>query len=150
MSHAAPPQGLGQRRGAPTPRSVPGPGRTEATLGKSLARLEQRVRLATPSRPWPTLALGMAELLLANMGQDSIQTLVLHDRTLLDLPDLVEDRVGQVEPLMPDRKTAIRIVEDLHPLPGDLAGRLIRLEQEHHLVVLQRQPLRDPSLFFPA
>jgi hypothetical protein len=92
----------------------------------------------------------MAELLLPNASQDGIQALVLHDRTLLDLPDLVEDRVGQVEPLMADGKTAIRVIEDLHPLPGGLAGHLVRLEQEHHLVVLQRQPLRDPPFFLPG
>ena len=100
--------------------------RDRGRLSTGLARREQRGRLATPPRPWPTLALGMAELLLTNVGQDSIQTLVLHHRTLLDLPDLVEDPVGQVETLVPDRETAIRIVEDLHPLPGDLAGHLIR------------------------
>src|SRR5687767_745904 len=111
MSHGAPSRGLGQGRGAPTQRSAPGPGRTEAVLGTGLDRREQRVCLATPPRPWPTLALRMAELLVANMGQDSIQTLVRHHRTLFHLPDLVEDPVGQVEPVMPDRKTAIGIVE---------------------------------------
>jgi hypothetical protein len=37
----------------------------------------------------------MAQLLVMDAGQDSIQALVLHDRTLLDLPDLIEDRAGQ-------------------------------------------------------
>jgi hypothetical protein len=76
--------------------------------------------------------------------------LVLDDRRLRNLPQLVEGGVGQVEPAVEDRQPAVGIVDDRDALAAELAGELVWLDQEHDLVVLQGQVIGDRALFAPG
>ena len=71
-------------------------------------------------------------------------------RGLRNLPQLVEGGVRQVEPTIADRQPAVGIIDDGDALAAELAGDLVRLEQEHDLVVLQGQVIGDRPLFAPG
>ena len=62
-------------------------------------------------------------LLRGNEGPDGAEPLVLDDRRLIDLLNLVEDAIGQVEPVVTDRQAPVRIVDDRYTLMG--RGRVI-------------------------
>lgn len=51
---------------------------------------------------------------------------------------------------MLDHKPPIRIVEHHHALAREGAGDFVRLQDEQHLVILQRQTLRYRALFLPG
>ena len=76
--------------------------------------------------------------------------LVVSDGALIDLANLVEGAVGEVDPVVADHKPAIRVVENGDVLTDRRLGRLARLQNEDHLVVLQGQRLRETALFFPG
>ena len=59
-----------------------------------------------------------AELLLADHRQERRQALVVGNRTLVDMLDLVEGPVGELDALVADRQPAIGIIHHSHPLAG--------------------------------
>src|SRR5438477_11059135 len=59
-------------------------------------------------------------------------------------------RRGQVHAIVPDRKSAIWIIEDHNPLAGQRSRDLIRLQDEQHPVVLQRQVFGDRAILLPS
>jgi hypothetical protein len=65
-------------------------------------------------------------LLLRDVGKHRTKALVLDDGSLVDLRPLVEGPVGQVHPIVPDRKAAIGIIDDRDPLAGKWPRRRIR------------------------
>ncbi len=105
-----------------------------------------------PLAAWRGLAasLGAFDLLLADVREDGAEVLVLDDACLRHLPQLVKGGVRQVEPTVADRQPAIRIIDHCDALAAELAGDLVRLQQEHNLVVLQGQVIGDRSLFAPG
>src|SRR5207302_4352374 len=74
------------------------------------------------------------DLPLADVREDGAEVLVLDDRRLRNLPQLVEGGVGQVEPTVADRQPAVGIIDDGDALAAELAGELVWLDQEHDLV----------------
>jgi len=77
-----------------------------------------------PLTAWSGLAasLGAFNLPLADMRQDGAEVLVLDDRRLRNLPQLVEGGVGQVEPTVADRQPAVGIIDDGDALAAELVG----------------------------
>src|SRR5712691_10658433 len=107
------------------------------------------VYLPLPARRLGAALLTGCELSLADMRQDGAEVLVLDDACLCDLAQLVEGRVGQLDPVVLDRQATIGIVDDGDSLAAQATADRGRLEQEEHLVVLQGQTVRDRSLFAP-
>lgn len=97
---------------------------------------EHVARLRTTTR-LVVVALPRRQLLLHQLGhhQRRIEVLVLDDRRLVDLPDLVEHPVGEGMLPAADLESAIGIFANLDPLarqrPTDLGG----LKDEQRLVV---------------
>jgi hypothetical protein len=52
------------------------------------------------------------QLVVANHRQNCPQLLVVSDRALVDLANLVKGAVGEFDPVMADRKSAVGVVED--------------------------------------
>src|SRR5208337_1229166 len=117
---------------------------------RPLAYLENSLGLACAARRLFTAALAELLLPLRDIGQNRPQSLVLDNGGLVDLPHLVEDAIGQFAALVFDDEAPVRIVENHHALTGEGTRDLIRLENEQHLVVLQRQAVGDRALFFPG
>jgi hypothetical protein len=89
-------------------------------------------------------------LLLADEGKSRAKVLILDDRSLRDLPQLVKGGVGQVEPAVTDRQPAVGIIDHGDALAAELAGDLVRFEQEQNLVILQGQAVGDCPLLAPG
>src|SRR6516162_3282092 len=103
------------------------------------------------SEPRPAALLGSAaQLFVADHCQNCPQLLVVSDRTLVDLANLVEGAVGEFDPVMADRKSAVGVVEDGHVFAARRLGRLARLDDENHFVVLQCQRLGETALLLPG
>jgi hypothetical protein len=97
---------------------------------------EPRVALIAPT--WRSLAAmsGFAALLLiADHRQQRTQPLVVGDRTLVDLSDLVEGAVGQLDTPIADRQPAVGVVDDGYALADRRLGLLARLQDEEHLAI---------------
>ncbi len=92
-----------------------------------------------PLAAWCGLAASFSplDLPLADMREDGAKVLVLDDGGLRNLPQLVERGVGQIEPTVADRQPAVGIINNGDALAAEVAGDLVRLEQEHDFVVLQ-------------
>lgn len=101
------------------------------------------VGLAGAARPASAALQIAADLHLGNHLQGGVQPLVLDDRRTVNRAQLIEGSVGQGHTLMHDIEAAIRIVADDHLLAGKLLRQFGRVENEHHLVVTQRQSLRQ-------
>jgi hypothetical protein len=91
-----------------------------------------------PLTAWSGLAasLGAFNLPLADIGEDGAEVLVLDNACLRNLPQLVEGGVRQVEPAVADRQPAVGIIDNGDALAAELAGDLVRFEQEQNLVIL--------------
>src|SRR6266404_1084875 len=112
---------------------------------------ETRVALITPAGRSLAAMSGFAALLLiADHRQYCPQPLVVGDRTLVDLLDLVEGAVGQLDTPIADRQPAVGVVDDSYALADRRLGLLARFHDEEHLVVLQRQRLREGAFLFPG
>src|SRR5262245_61120814 len=72
-------------------------------------------------------------LLLGDVGKHRTKALVLDDGSLIDLRPLVEGPIREVHAIVPDRKSAIRIIEDHDPLAGQGSCDLVRLQDKQHL-----------------
>ena len=70
------------------------------------------------------------DLPLADVREDGAEVLVLDDRGLRNLPQLVKGGVRQVEPAVADRQPAVGIIDDGDALAAEFAGDLVRLQQE--------------------
>ncbi len=90
------------------------------------------------------------DLPLANVREDGAEVLVLDDRRLRNLTQLVKGGVRQVEPTIADRQPAVGIIDDGDALAAEFASELVWLDQEHDLVVLQGQVIGDPALLAPS
>ena len=77
--------------------------------GVHLSDLEHVVLLATPARCLGRSGHVEFLLLLGNVGQDRTETLVLDNRSLVDLLPLVEGAVGQIDAVVPNRQSPIRV-----------------------------------------
>ena len=84
-----------------------------------------------PLTAWSGLAasLGAFNLPLADMRQDGAEVFVLDNACLRNLPQLVEGGVRQVEPTIADRQPTVGIIDHSDALAAELAGDLVRLEQ---------------------
>ncbi len=113
------------------------------------AGLEHMVGLAAAL--WhPLAALRVRHHLLGlDMGEDGPQALVLHDVGLRHLADLVEDPVGQVDAAVADFEPPVRVVRHRDPLPLEALGDRRRLQQEQHLVVLEREAVGHGAFLAP-
>src|SRR5271170_8381243 len=82
-----------------------------ARLVESSADFKQtRVALIAPA--WSTATLrSAAQLLLADEGERGAEPLVLDNRPLVDLLDLVEGPVGQFDPAVSDRQAPVGMVD---------------------------------------
>ena len=94
-----------------------------------VARLRSAARLVV-------VALPRRQLLLHQLRhhQRRIDMLVLDDRRLVHLPDLVEHPAGEGVFPMPDFKPAIGILADVHPLACQWSADLAGIEDEQRLV----------------
>ena len=110
---------------------------------------QARVALITPPRPAALLG-SATQLFVADHSQNCPQLLVVSDRALVDLANLVEGAVGELDAVMEDRKSAVGVVKDGDPLADRRLGRLARLDDENHFVVLQCQRLREAALLLPG
>src|SRR4029077_2605491 len=63
-----------------------------------------------------------APLLIADHRQQRTQPLVVGDRALVDLSDLVEDAVGQLDTPIADRQPAVGVVDDAYALADRRLG----------------------------
>src|SRR6266436_3554514 len=91
-----------------------------------------------------------ALLLITDHRQQRSQPLVVGDRTLVDLSDLVEGTIGQLDTPIADRQPAVGVIDDGYALADRRLGLLARLHDEEHLVVLQGQRLRKGALLLPG
>ena len=96
------------------------PHRLFRPIGRSPARLVERssadleeagIALIAPARPATTLG-PAAELFVADHRQYRSEVLVVGDRALVDLTNLVEGAIGEVDAVVADRKPAIGVVEN--------------------------------------
>ena len=90
------------------------------------------------------------QLLRADKGERSAEALVLDNRPLVDLLDLVKGTVGEFNPAVADCQAAVGIIDDGEPLADRRLGLLAWLQDEHNLVVLQGQRLRQGALLLPG
>ena len=97
------------------------------------------IALATPPRCLGRPRHVQLLLFLGNVGEYWSEAFILNDGSLIDLRPLVEGPIGQVHAIVPDRKSAIWIIKNHNPLACQRSCDLIRLQDEQHLVVLQRQ-----------
>src|SRR6516165_439352 len=100
--------------------------------------LEEALSLASPA--WRFLAARHVHLALplGDVREHRPEPLVFDDRRLINLPDLVEDPVGQGPAFMLDGKSTVRIVKHHDALAGEGPGDLARLKHEQHFVILKR------------
>ena len=91
-----------------------------------------------------------AKLFVADHRQWRSQPFVVDIGALIDLANLVKGSVGEFGPVVPDHKPAIGVVENGYVFADCRPGRLARLQDEAHLVVLQDQRLREAALLFPG
>src|SRR5882757_7476392 len=96
--------------------------------GPALADFEHVVDLSLTARRFLASMLRGVTLLLADEGKSRAKVLVLDDRPLRDLPQLVKGGVGQVEPAVADRQPAVGIIDHGDALAAELAGDLVRFE----------------------
>jgi hypothetical protein len=113
-------------------------------------RLQGTLRVGTRARPGLARRFCPFELAFADLREDGAEVLVLDDGDLRNLPQLVEEGVGRVEPTIADRQPAIGIIDNRHALAAELACDRVRLEQKHEFVVLQGQAVGDRPLFAPG
>src|ERR1700731_2886645 len=97
-----------------------------------------------------TASFSTLDLPLADMREDGAEVLVLDDGRLRNLAQLVEGGVRQVAATVADRQPAVRIIDDGDALAAEFARDLVRLEQEHDLVVLQGQAVGNRPLLAPG
>src|SRR5262245_37972849 len=116
----------------------------------ALSDLEHVIALATSPRCLGRPRHGQLLLLLGDVGKHRTKALVLDDGSLIDLRPLVEGPIREVHAIVPDRKSAIRIIEDHDPLAGQGSCDLVRLQDKQHLVVLQRQIFGDRAILLPG
>ena len=90
------------------------------------------------------------DLLLTDMRKYGAEMLVLDDGGLRNLPQLVKGGVRQVASAVADCQPAVGIIDDGDALAAEFAGDRVRLEQKHHLVVLQGQAVGNRPLFAPG
>ena len=108
------------------------------------------IALATPPRCLGRPRHVQLLLFLGNVGEHWAEAFILNDGSLIDLRPLVEGPIGQVHAIVPDRKSAVWIIKDHNPLACQRSCDLIRLQDEQHLVVLQRQIFGDCAIFLPG
>src|SRR5271155_3032553 len=118
--------------------------------GPASADFEHVVDLPLAAWRGPAARLRAFDLPLADLREDCAKALVLDDRPLRDLTQLVKGGVGQVEPAVADRQPAVGIIDHGHALAAELAGDLVRFEQEQDLVILQGQAVGNRSLLAPG
>jgi hypothetical protein len=138
-------------RGASTQRRARPPPAMRAVLVDIGLRsdVEHVAGLITP--PGTAAPLGLLELLaLADHRQQWSEALVVDDGGLLDVTDLVEGPIGEVGALVADGQATIGIVDDGHAFADRGLGFLGRIENEHHLVVLKGERLRQRPLDTPG
>src|ERR1700720_2564370 len=90
------------------------------------------------------------DLPLADVREDGAEVLVLDDRRLRNLTQLVKGGVRQIEPTITDRQPTVGIIDDGDALAAEFASELVWLDQEHDLVVLQGQVIGDRALLAPG
>ena len=97
------------------------------------------------------VALPRRQHLLHRLGhrQCCIEVLVLNDRRLIYLPDLVKHPVGQDVFLVTYLEQAVRILADIDPLARQRSADIGRFKDDQRLVVMQRQRLRYRTLLAP-
>ena len=100
-----------------------------------------RVTLIIATRRFLAAVLRFAELLVADHCQYRAQPLVLDNRSLIDLSDLIEGAVGQLNTLVADRQPAVGIVDHRDPLADRRRSLVSRFQDEKDLIILQRQRL---------
>src|SRR5215213_925540 len=112
--------------------------------------LEQARPLTAPARR--LLAPPQVALLLplGDVGQNRPQPFVLHHRRLVHSLTLVEGPIRKLQPLVLDRKPTVGIVEHRDALAGEGPRDCVRLEDEQHVVILQRQAVGDRALLLPG
>src|SRR5947207_5271124 len=143
--------GVGRRAGAEPLRSAaldrrpidrssqPHPLSTERAPARSARRVrsadleETGIALIAPT--WPAATFGFAaQLFIADHRQYCPQLLVAGDSALVDLPNLVKDAIGELNAVVADRKPAIGMIDDGHPLANRRLSLVARLQDEDHLV----------------
>ena len=92
----------------------------------------------------------MHVLALPDQVEQGPQPLVFGDGGLVDLPDLVEGAIGEVDAVVADHQAAVGTVVDGDALADRRLGGLRRLQNEHHLVVLQGQRLGQGAFHAPG
>src|SRR3954467_7180097 len=80
---------------------------------------------------------GPGNLLLADIGENGAEPLILDNLGLRDLPQLVKGAVSQLDTFVADRQRAIRIIKPGPPPADRRLGLIGRRENENHLVVLE-------------
>ena len=78
--------------------------------GSGSADFEHMVDLPLAAWRGLTASFRAFDLLLTDMREDGAEMLVLNDSGLRNLPQLVKGGVGQVEPAVADRQSAVRII----------------------------------------
>src|SRR5450759_1374606 len=135
----------GPRRGCLLP-SV----RQRARLVEISADFEQaRVTLIAAARSAAALQ-PSTQLLLADDGESGAEPLVLDNRALRDLAQLVEGAVGQLHTFVTDRQPAVGMIDHRHPFADRRLSLVARLQDEDHLVVLEGQRPRQRALLLPG
>ena len=87
---------------------------------------ETGVTLIAPARPAARLG-PAAQLFVTDHRQYRPQVFVVSDGALVDVANLVEGAIGEIDPMMTDRKPAIGVVENGDVLTDRRLGRLARL-----------------------
>src|SRR4051812_8749198 len=118
--------------------------------GPASADFEDVVELPLTARRFLASLLPGLTLLLSDEGKSRAKVLVLDDRPLRDLRQLVKGGVGQVEPAVADRQPAVGIIDHGDALAAEFAGDLVRFEQEQNLVILQGQAVGNRPLLAPG
>src|SRR5277367_4144381 len=121
-----------------------------AASGSASADFEHVVDLPLAARCGLAARLRAFDLPLADLREDGAEVLVLDDGGLRNLPQLVKGGVRQVEPAVADRQPAVGIIDHGDALAAELAGDLVRFEQEQNLVILQGQAVGNRSLLAPG
>ena len=75
-----------------------------------------------------------AELLLADESERSAEPLVLDNRPLVDLLDLVKGTVGEFDPAVADCQAAVGIIDHGDPLADRRLGLVGRFQDEEDLM----------------
>src|ERR1700719_1670164 len=118
--------------------------------GSGSADLEHVADLPLAARCGLAASFCTFDLPLADVREDGAEVVVLDDRSLRNLTQLVKGCVRQIEPTITDRQPTVGIIDDGDALAAEFASELVWLDQEHDLVVLQGQVIGDRALLAPG